>query len=326
MVVIRSVDQAGEVRSDAAVPAIEFEGLTKRFGTFVAVDRLSFAVPRGAVFGFLGPNGAGKTTTLGMLLGLVPIDGGTARIFGDDVQQHLAGALQRTGALVERPAFYPYLSGRQNLRLFARIAGIADDAAIEKALETVDLTRRADAKFGGYSTGMKQRLGVAAALIKQPDLVVLDEPTSGLDPAGQREIRALIGAIAAGGRTVILSSHLLHEVQEICTHVAIIDRGRLVTTGPLAQILAAREEVVIRTDRPQEAVAVVRVLPEVRSVEVAEDVLIAEMPVARAGSVNRALVTAGFEVTELRPRQRALEERFLALTEGAEEGAPHGAD
>jgi len=213
-------------------PAIEFAGLTKRFGTFVAVNRLTFSVPAGSVFGFLGPNGAGKTTTIGMLLGLIEPDEGTATIFGHDVRTDLPAALARTGALVERPSFYPYLSGRTNLRLMARIAGIDDPKRIDAALEMVDLTARANANFGGYSQGMKQRLGIAAALLLEPDLLILDEPTNGLDPAGQHEIRSLIRDLASAGRTIFLSSHLLHEVQEICTHVAIIHRGTLIASGP----------------------------------------------------------------------------------------------
>ena len=301
-------------------PAIRLDGLTKRFGSFIAVDALSFEVPGGAIFGFLGPNGAGKTTTLGMLLGLVPIDAGTAQIFGHDVEDDMPAVMERTGALVERPAFYPYLSGRQNLTLLSRIAGITQRSAIDDALQMVDLGRRADAKFGGYSTGMKQRLGIALALIKNPDLVVLDEPTSGLDPAGQREVRALVRTIAGAGKTVIFSSHLLHEVQEVCTHVVIIDRGKLVAVGPLEEILTGQEAVEIRVDRPEEALRILDAMPEVSDVARQDDLLIAELPVNLAGQINRELVLAGVTVSELRPRQHGLEERFLALTDQFEQG------
>ncbi|MFO7271851.1 MAG: ABC transporter ATP-binding protein [Sphaerobacter thermophilus] len=296
-------------------PAIEFAGLTKRFGTFVAVDRLTFSVPAGSVFGFLGPNGAGKTTTIGMLLGLIEPDEGTATIFGHDVRTDLPAALARTGALVERPSFYPYLSGRTNLRLMARIAGIDDPKRIDAALEMVDLTARANANFGGYSQGMKQRLGIAAALLLEPDLLILDEPTNGLDPAGQHEIRSLIRDLASAGRTIFLSSHLLHEVQEICTHVAIIHRGTLIASGPLAEILAGGERLAIRVDRPEAAADLLRRLPVVRGVEEQDGHLLVDAPVDEAAALNRALVEAGFAVSALGVRESRLEERFLALTE-----------
>lgn len=308
-------DELDNAQTGSNKPAIVLDGLTKRFGAFTAVDNLSFTVPGGSIFGFLGPNGSGKTTTLGMLLGLVPRDGGTAELLGHNIDHDLSAGLARTGAMVERPGFYPYLSGRQNLTLFARLAGVSDAAVIERTLEAVDLTQRADARFGGYSTGMKQRLGMAAALIKQPDLLVLDEPTSGLDPAGQREIRALIQEIASQRRTVILSSHLLHEVQEICTHVAIIDRGQLVISGTLADILGAPDIVEFRVDRVDEARDLILDMPCVKRVEIDTDYLLAEMAADQSGTVNRALVMAGFDVREVRPRESQLEERFLALTE-----------
>ncbi len=302
--------------------AVEIAGLTKRFGDFVAVDALSFRVPKGSIFGFLGPNGAGKTTTLGMILGLIPFDAGSARVLGFDVRTQLPEALARTGALVERPAFYPYLSGRRNLSLLARVAGIKDQALVERALEEVDLTSRADAKFGGYSTGMKQRLGIAAALIRRPELVILDEPTSGLDPAGQLEIRNLVRELAQTGRTILLSSHLLNEVQQVCTYVAIIDRGKLIQTGPLAQILAAEDVVEIRlVDRARQAMELVRQLEGVRNVDLLDDHLIVEAPADRCASINRALIEAGFDVSNLQARESKLEERFLDLTREFEKEA-----
>lgn len=301
-------------------PAIQFEGLTKRFGTFVAVDRLTLSVPVGSVFGFLGPNGAGKTTSIGMLLGLMAPDEGTAAIFGHDVRTDLAGALARTGALVERPSFYPYLSGRTNLRLMARVAGINDQRRIDDVLQTVDLTARADANFGGYSQGMKQRLGIAAALLLEPDLLILDEPTNGLDPAGQHEIRGLIRDLASAGRTIFLSSHLLHEVQEICSHVAIIHRGRLIASGPMAEILAGGERLTIRVDRPEAAAGLLRRLPMVQGVAEEDGHLVVDAPADEAAALNRTLVEAGFAVSALGVRESRLEERFLELTEQTGEG------
>ncbi len=302
--------------------AVEITGLTKRFGSYTAVDALSFSVPRGSIFGFLGPNGAGKTTTLGMLLGLVPIDGGTATLLGFDVRTNLMQALARTGALVERPAFYPYLTGRQNLTLLARLAGINDQVVVDRSLHDVDLTERANAKFGGYSTGMKQRLGIAAALIKQPDLIILDEPTSGLDPAGQLEIRNLVRDLASAGRTILLSSHLLNEVQEVCTHVAIIDRGKLIQTGLLDEILAQEEVVEIRVvEGVEQARDLLQELPDIKRVEILDGRLILDAPAEQAAIVNRALIEAGFDISSLSARQSKLEERFLDLTRQVEKEA-----
>ena len=297
-------------------PAIVVDRLTKRFGDFTAVDAVSFEVPRGSIYGFLGPNGAGKTTTLGVMLGLIPATSGTASILGFDVRTHLSDALKRTGAMVEKPALYPYMSGRDNLRLWAYLAGIDDPKRIESALAEVDLVQRADARFGSYSTGMKQRLGIATALLRDPELVILDEPTSGLDPAGQREIRALIRSLADQGRTVILSSHLLFEVQEICTDVAIINHGRLIASGRMADVLQTRDSIEVRVDRTAEAMDVLLRMPGVGTVTETDRLLVVTGERIEPGPINRALIEAGFEVTELRPRQRRLEDEFLALTRG----------
>ncbi len=294
--------------------AIEVRNLTKRFGAFTAVDSVSFDVPRGSIYGFLGPNGAGKTTTLGVMLGLIPATSGTARILGHDIRTHLPEALQRTGAMVEKPALYPYLSGRDNLRLWAYLAGIDNLERVESSLAEVDLLQRADAKFGSYSTGMKQRLGIATALLRDPDLVILDEPTNGLDPAGQREIRALIRRLAKSGRTVILSSHLLYEVQEICTDVAIINNGRLIAQGRMEDVLHSGDSLELRIDRPEDAGPFLEQLPDVTKVELVDDLVVVRTDADNAGLINRKLIEAGFEVTELRPRQRRLEDQFLTLT------------
>ena len=192
---------------------IETKDLTKRYGEVVAVDHLSLRVPRGGVFGFLGPNGSGKTTTMGMLLGLVHPTSGEARIFGDPARH--PATLRRVGAMVETPTFYPYLSGRANLRYFQGVSGQSTPAEVDRLLDMVDLGKRADSKFGGYSLGMKQRLGVACALLGDPELVFLDEPTNGLDPAGMREFRELIRELGRGGKTVFVSSHLLNEVEQM---------------------------------------------------------------------------------------------------------------
>jgi ABC-2 type transport system ATP-binding protein len=313
--------RAPGILADGGTAAIELDGLTKRFGQHVAVDDMTFAVPKGSIFGFIGPNGAGKTTTIGMMLGLIPPTAGTARILGFDVQTHLADVLERVGAMVERPAFYPYLSGRMNLAIFARLAGITDSGRVEDILQMVGMTERADAKFGSYSTGMKQRIGIGAALITSPDVVILDEPTSGLDPAGQREVRGLVRRLADTGHTVFISSHILSEIQEVCTHIAIIDRGRLVSVGRMDEILTGTEQLVIDVDRPDEARALLLELPDIDSSTLENGRLIVDCDIERAADVNRRLVEAGFAVSQLRHREVLLEERFLALT-----GEPAGSE
>jgi ABC-2 type transport system ATP-binding protein len=322
----RTTSARPETYSTSLEAAITVERLTKKFGNFTAVDAVSFEVPRGSIYGFLGPNGAGKTTTLGVMLGLIPATSGTARILGYDIHTHLSQALERTGAMVEKPALYPYLSGRDNLRLWAYLAGISEENKVEDALAAVDLTRRANAKFGSYSTGMKQRLGIATALLRDPDLVILDEPTSGLDPAGQREIRSLIWDLADQGRTVILSSHLLFEVQEICTDVGIINHGKLIASGKMSDVLHTRDSIEIRVDRIREATELIRGLPDVADVAEVDRRLVVTVDESQAGPINRKLIEAGFEVTELRPRQRRLEDEFLALTRGEDEPAGGASD
>jgi ABC-2 type transport system ATP-binding protein len=222
--------------------AIETQGLTKRYGRLAAVQDLNLCVPRGTVFGFLGRNGAGKTTTIGMLVGLLRANAGRAWLLGHDVAADVRPALRRTGVLLDRPAFYPYLSGRENLWVVAQALGQGAAGRIGAALEAVELADRAGDRFGGYSMGMKQRLGLAAALLNDPDLLILDEPTAGLDPVGQRDTRLLIRRLAGEtGKTVFLSSHHLAEVEQICDQVAIIDRGRLAAQGPLAGVTAGRD-------------------------------------------------------------------------------------
>jgi len=222
--------------------AIETQGLTKHYGRHPAVVDLDLCVPRGVVFGFLGRNGAGKTTTIGMLVGLLRPTAGRAWLLGYDVSRDLRTALRRAGVLLDRPAFYPYLTGQENLWVVAQVLGRGSAARIEPALQTVRLADRAGDRFGSYSAGMKQRLGLAAALLNDPDLLILDEPTSGLDPVGQRDTRLLIRRLAdETGKTVFLSSHQLAEVEQVCDQVAIIDRGRLVAHGPLAEVAAGRD-------------------------------------------------------------------------------------
>lgn len=296
--------------------AIEVEGLTKRFGATLAVDDVRFSVPRGAVYGFLGPNGSGKTTTMGMLTGLVPADAGTARILGRDVTSELGAALANVGALIEEPALYFHLTGRENLRLLARVRGLADPAAVaDAALVMVGLQQAAGVKYKAYSLGMRRRLGLAAALLGDPPVLLLDEPTNGLDPAGQRDVRAFLRALAAQGRTILVSSHLLHEVQETCSHVAIIHKGRILQQGPMAELLADTGAILVRVDDVSRARALVENVAGVRSVAIEGETLRVDGPPALAAEINRALVSAGVRVSELVQAKPELEARFLELTD-----------
>lgn len=298
-------------------PAIEVDGLTKRFGALTAVDGVRLTVPRGSVYGFLGPNGSGKTTTLGMITGLIPPDGGTARVEGIDVRAAPSAALGRVGALVEEPAFYPYLTGRQNLALVARLRGLASpDEEVDRALLTSGMAEAAGARYRGYSLGMRRRLGIAACLLGNPPVLILDEPTNGLDPAGQVEVRRLLAHVAKQGRTVLVSSHLLHEVQEVCTHVAIIHRGRVLSAGPMREILSSSEEILVEVDDPVRAQQILMNLTGVRGIVVTGHQLQLEASHTLSADVNRLLVQAGVRVSLLERVKPALESRFLQMTEG----------
>jgi len=291
---------------------VETRGLTKRYGShIVAVDRVSLTVRRGEVYGFLGPNGAGKTTTLRILLGLIRPTSGRASVLG-----HSPGdpeGLVRVGALVESPAFYPYLSGRDNLRVVARYAN-APKKRIEGALDLVDLADRARDKFATYSLGMKQRLGVAAALLKDPELLILDEPTNGLDPAGMSDMRALIRRLGSGERTVLLSSHLLGEVEQICDRIGVISRGKLIAESTVKE-LRGKGALLVNAKSLDHARNHLEQLLGAERVEVLDGTLRLDVDPATAGHINRDLVGAGVEVTELRPVGRTLEEVFLEMTD-----------
>jgi ABC-2 type transport system ATP-binding protein len=297
-------------------PVIEAHGLTKRYagrrgsGGVVAVDGVDLVVRRGEVYGFLGPNGAGKTTTLRMLLGLVrPTSGDVAVLGRRPGHPH---SLAATGSMIEGPAFYPFLTGRANLRMMARYAGVPE-ARVSRALAEVDLAGRADDRFARYSLGMKQRLGVAAALLKDPTLVVLDEPSNGLDPAGMRDMRALIRGLGDAGRTVILSSHVMAEVQQVCDRVAVIDAGRIVVDGSVAELRGGGELVVVAAPHDV-AERVLDAMPQVRRVARQDDGLRVSVDAAQVPQVVRALVAADVAVSEVRPVARELEDVFLELT------------
>lgn len=330
--------------------SIETRGLTKRFGQQLAVDGVDLAVPKGAVFGFLGPNGSGKTTTIRLLLGLATATGGSMRVLGKEMPRKLDDVLPRVGALVEGPAFYPFLSGAANLHRMDAAdpygAGATRRARVHSALERVGLTHAADKLVRAYSLGMKQRLGIANALLAPRELLVLDEPTNGLDPQGTREVRNLVRSLAADGATVFVSSHLLAEVEQICTHAAIMSAGRLVAQGTLAELRGAGQaRIRVLTPDPGTAVQVLAGLglaatmtpdggtadaggPDGRGGPGRDAVLFASLvgapPAGPDGAgpgrgvapeaVVAALVAAGVRVRGFATEQASLEDRFVALT------------
>ncbi|ACQ82319.1 ABC transporter related [Beutenbergia cavernae DSM 12333] len=291
-------------------PVVTTRGLTKRYGDRLAVDAVDLTVRRGEVYGFLGPNGAGKTTTLRMLLGLVRPTAGTARVL--DRLPGEAGAVARVGALVEGPGFYPYLSGRDNLRVLARYQALPA-SAVDAALERVDLAGRGRDAFRSYSLGMKQRLGVAAAMLGDPELLILDEPTNGLDPGGMAEMRALIVDLARQGQTVLLSSHLLGEVQEISDRVGVISGGRLLAESTVAELRGGRG-LFVHAEPGVQALDVATRLAGDGAVHAVDGGLRLDVDPARAPDVAHALVTAGVDVHEIRPLERSLEDVFFELT------------
>ena len=301
---------------------IQTSGLTKRFGKNVAVDNLSIEVRRGRVYGLLGPNGSGKTTTMGMLLGLLRPTAGNFSLFGSRTGHE--ESLRRIGAVIETPAFYPYLSGRGNLAYFQLISGRGAPSELDELLASVGLAGRGDDRFRTYSLGMKQRLGIAYALLGDPDLVFLDEPTNGLDPEGMIEVRELIRSLGDGNRTVLLSSHLLHEVEQVCNSVTILGKGRLIAQGEIAELVRSRgrEQVRLRTTDDGKAHSILEALEWVEDVAAAGDgALLVAVPVTRSGELTAALSRAEVYVTEMAPVQTTLEEYFLEVTGNQEGGA-----
>jgi len=287
---------------------LETKDLTKRYGDRLAVDSVSMTVRRGEVYGFLGPNGAGKTTTLRMSLGLVHPTSGSAAVLGRPAGD--STAIARVGALIEGPGFYPYLSGRANLQALARYRGLPD-STVDRALERVELGDRGRDRFKAYSLGMKQRLGVAAALMGEPELIVLDEPTNGLDPGGMADMRALIVDLARSGQTVLLSSHLLAEVEEICDRVGVISRGRLLEESTVADLRGGRRLRVVATPVDR-ALAVGMRFTE--KAELEGDAVVLDVPEQRTPDVLRALVGEGLDVHEAVVAERTLEEVFFEMT------------
>lgn len=302
-----------------AAAALRTRGLTKRFrGGQVAVDGVDLEVPAGSVYGFLGPNGSGKTTTIRMLLGLIEPTAGEFELLGRRMPGAAAAVLPRVGALVEGPAFHPYLSGRDNLaRLDAGDRTVDPRTArarIDGALERVGLAAAAGKRYRNYSLGMRQRLGLAGALLRPRDLLVLDEPTNGLDPQGTREVRALVRELAADGSTVFLSSHLLSEIEQVCSHVAVMSRGRLVTQGTLSQLRdVAVPRLRVLTPHPARAAEVLAGLG-VAAPEVRDGCVLAVLGDVPPERVTRELVLAGVDVQELVVQRPDLEDVFVSLT------------
>lgn len=302
--------------------------LTKVYGRLVAVNDLHLQVMRGDVFGFLGPNGSGKTTTIRMLLGLIRPTAGRAILFGMDNTYQLQAILQRIGAIVETPVFYPYLSGLDNLRVIAAASGMmsgkSNDQRLEEVLEIVELRAYAKLAYSKYSLGMKQRLGIAAALLTDPELVLLDEPTNGLDPTGMIEIRKLIRRLSALGKTIFLSSHILHEVQQVCNRVAILHRGNLIKQGHVEEMLRERGMVEVRLNGEEETRQAQHTLLQAREngagwlaeVKVEQDKqdrpsLLVDAPVERSAEINAILARNNLFAAELHPHEGSLEELFL---------------
>jgi len=306
---------------------VETSRLTKRFGDRVAVDEVDLHVPRGSAFGYLGPNGAGKTTLIRILLGLTDATAGTMRLLGCPVPADRAKALARVGAIVEEPRFHGHLTGRENLRVIAAAREPEAHGRVDGALARVGLSNRADERVKRYSLGMRQRLGVARSLLADPELLILDEPTNGLDPAGIHEFRDMIRGFVTEGRTVLLSSHLLDEVEKICDQVAIVDRGRVVMQGSIAELAAGGEQaILIATSDDERALTILAEHRAVASASPAPDGIRVRLQTdaeaeAAADDIGRRIVLAGLAIRRFEPARMSLERRFLEITSRLEEAA-----
>ncbi len=296
-------------------PILQISDISKSFKKRIAVDHLTFSVNSGEVFGFLGPNGAGKSTTIRMILSLIKPENGDINIFGKSLRKFRNKALFGVGALIEDADFYENISARRNLEILARLEKIPFKQ-IDKVLELVELSDRGDDKVKAYSHGMKQRLGIAQALLNNPKLLILDEPTTGLDPRGMKEIRELVKRLSSEGMTIFLSSHLLHEVEQVCTSLAIINRGQLIKSGTLADLfyktdLFTTEFHVTPMDKAKQ---VLSNQSQVEEIIISDDTLKVKAPASQLGELNKLLVENGVEVSAIIPRA-SLEEYFLSLTE-----------
>lgn len=295
-------------------PVIETESLTKIYGGVVAVDDLSMSVPRGHAFGLLGPNGSGKTTTMAMLLGLVRPTSGSFSLFG--ASDGLEASLRRVGAIIEYPSFYPYLTGRENLLYFQGIFQRGAPGDIDGLLHKVGLGDSGDYRFGTYSLGMKQRLGLAFALLGDPEVLFLDEPTNGMDPAGMAQVRYLIGELCADGRTVLLASHLLNEVEQMCDSVVIMSNGMLIAQGAVSDILRSEGQIRLRTTDDEAAVAILSTLDWVEDARIENGEVVVYSPSDRSAEISKALGYSDVYVIEMSTGRGSLERYFLDVTSG----------
>jgi len=294
---------------------VRTEHLTKCFGKLVAVDNLNLEVRKGEVFGFLGPNGAGKSTTMGMMLGLIAPTSGTVELFGLNIQSYLSKILKRVGAVTENPGFYPYLSGRDNLKYIARITGEVNKHRINQILELVELSDRDKDRFSNYSLGMKQRLAIACALLHDPEFMILDEPTNGLDPAGMKEIRELIIRLGQEGKTIFLNSHLLHEVEQVCERVAIIKQGRMIAQGLVQDLLKQGDTLQLKVTDPDNAMTVLKELNWLNSVDRENDKLLIGVKAEKYAEISAVLAKENIFITEMKAKEDTLESFFLEVTE-----------
>jgi ABC-2 type transport system ATP-binding protein len=300
----------------AGPPPIEVRGLVKRYGELTAVGGVDLTVRTGDVYGYLGPNGAGKTTSLRMMLGLIRPTAGTVRLFGRDPMESVH-ALEGVAGFVEAPTFYPYLSARKNLEMLAAYDGGGASERIDQALETVELTGRQRDRVGGFSHGMRQRLGIAAALLRNPKLLLLDEPATGLDPAGMRDMRLLIRNLADQGMTVLLSSHLLTEVEDVCNRVAIVRSGKIVYEGDIAALKrGAGTSYWLQTTDDERAMAVCRAQPGIADVVSENGRITFTADDAAAGVLSQALIESGALIRAMAPQTVTLEDLFFSYTEG----------
>jgi ABC-type multidrug transport system ATPase subunit len=311
-------------RPDGDQPVLRVAGLTRRFGKITAVNNLSFDVHAGEVLGFLGPNGSGKSTTVSMILGLVRPTAGRVELYGHDIARHPEVVAKSAGAIIENPAFYPYLSGRDNLRAFGKALGNVSNARIDELLELVRMDERAGDKYKTYSLGMKQRLGIALTMLQNPGLIILDEPTNGLDPSGQREIRDFLPELARNGHAVLLASHLLNEVEHVSDRVIIIRRGEMVQQGRVRDLVQKGGVIEVRVEPPEvtPAVDAIRRIGGVTNIQPGDGdgtiVVTADPGVGR--DINRSLAGLGIYAAAIAPRANTLENIFLELTEGSSPG------
>ncbi len=295
--------------------------MTKRFRNLTAVDGLDLEVGQGEVFGFLGPNGAGKSTTLRMMVGLIKPTRGSVQVLGHDVWRDHVKAMTGVGAMIEAPAFYKYLSGRDNLRILANTGGRHSRKEIDEALSIVGLLDRAKDKVKTYSQGMRQRLGIAMAIVDRPELVLLDEPTNGLDPQGMKEVRELIRRLSTeNGITIFLSSHLLHEVEQVCTRIAVIDKGKVIAGGPVEELLRGKNVYRVSVERDDLALGLLNRIGWAKTVSKGAGFMDIEMNGHSPAELNKALVEGGVGVTGLAPVNASLEDLYLEMV-GADDDA-----